>query len=215
VPILVSEDIQSKSRVIIILGQTYQDLGILAHRILGGPGGVDRGSMVSVVRALQQHGSGPGNEDTAPGFILANTGQTTWSPELGRALTRVGINGAPMPSAVHNGPRDCDEDEDAAQYGGTASDRIPGNHDARDHIRAIFEDVVPVLVAAAATLDVIAVGDSADELEGYLDWTVTWARLSGRLNCLAIVGGYYEMDKLKCDGFREFMREVSFGFLPL
>lgn len=154
--------------------------------------------MVSVVRTLQQQPSSP-DDDAAPGFILANTGQLVWMPALRRTLTMVGALGAPMPSAVHAGAR---EDEDGVL------DRVPGNRDACDHLRTIFEEVIPALASADASLDVVAVGDGADALERYLDWSVTWNRLSGRINSLAIVGGYHDMDELKCQGFRQFMREV-------
>ncbi|KAI1843701.1 hypothetical protein JX266_010147 [Neoarthrinium moseri] len=201
-PVFVSSDIKDKSRVVVVIGETYQDLGILAHRVLGGPGGVDNGSMVSVVKTLQAQPSSPTDSDdhdaSPPGIVLANTGQTVWSPALRRTLTLVGSGGAPMPSAVHAGPRWDGERE-----------RVPGNGDAREHIAYVFDQVVPALVGAGAGLDVIAVGDGADALEQYLDWPVTWARLAGRLNCLAIVGGYHAADNIKCSAFREFLRKKA------
>ncbi|KAH6651908.1 Arb2 domain-containing protein [Truncatella angustata] len=197
VPIFVSSDIEAKSRVIVIIGETYQDLGILAHRVLGGLGGVAKGSMISVVSALQRQPSGPGDA-TPPGFILANTGQFIWHAAVQRSLTIVGAEGAPMPSAVHAGLK---------WHGEVGRDRVPGSEDTRAHIKTIFEGVVPAMVDPDAAIDVIAVGDGADALEQYLDWSETWKKLTGRINCLAILGGYHSMDDLKCDGFREFLRE--------
>jgi hypothetical protein len=180
----------------VIFGETYQDLGILAHRVLGGPGGVDKGSMVSVVKSLLKQASSP-EDPLSPGIILANTGQTLWSPELKRPLTLSGSEGAPRPSAVHAGI--CIQG---------AKNQVPENGNAKEHVKYIFEKVVPAFVGAEAGLDILAVGDAADTVEQYLDWSVTWGRLGGMINCMAIVGGYHPMDELKCEGFTQFLREV-------
>ena len=50
VPIFATPDLKSKSRIVVIFGEPSQDLGVIAGRIANGPGGIDQGSMVSVVR---------------------------------------------------------------------------------------------------------------------------------------------------------------------
>ncbi|TGJ84647.1 hypothetical protein E0Z10_g4120 [Xylaria hypoxylon] len=86
VPIFMSTDVPDKSRVVVIFGETHQDLGVLAQRVLGGPGGIDKGSLVSVVKAVR-------GSSSAPGVILANMGELIWcaahignyvDPELSR-----------------------------------------------------------------------------------------------------------------------------------
>lgn len=198
VPILVSADIKTKSRVILIIGETYQDLGIIAHRILGGRGGVNKGSMVSVVETLQSQPSSS-TDPTAPGFILANTGQLIWHESLKRCHTIPGTVGVQMPSAVHAGIKWHVE---------VGKDRVEGNTTAKEHIKTIFESVVPTLLNPEAGIDIVAIGDGADELEKYLDWSETWKKLADRINCLAILGGYYDSEFMQCQAFREFMREV-------
>ncbi|KAF2967572.1 hypothetical protein GQX73_g6002 [Xylaria multiplex] len=66
---------------LVIFGETEQDLGVLAHRVLGGPGGINKGSMVSVVKALTQR-SDPAGGPLVPG---------------------IRVPGAPMRSAAHSG----------------------------------------------------------------------------------------------------------------
>lgn len=204
VPIFVSAELKSKSRVIIIIGETYQDLGVMAHRVIGGPGGVTKGSLISVVKALQSQPSSP-TDSSSPGFIIANTGQYIWHPALKRCLTVVGSEGAPMPSAVHAGLKWTAE---------VGKDRVTGSENTREHIKSIFESVLPAFVNEAAILDVIAVGDGADALEKYLDWSETWKKFTGRINGLVILGGYLAVDDLKCSGFREFLREVCVILTP-
>ncbi|KAK6839668.1 hypothetical protein PG987_005534 [Apiospora arundinis] len=201
VPIFMSTNLKAKSRVVLIFGETMQDLGMLAHRVIGGPGGVDKGSLVSIVRALQGQKSGPG-DDAAPGIILANTSQLVWSPELKRALCQIGAEGAPMPSAVHGGMLITDEN------------RVADNRTAKDHVRYVFEKVVPALTRADAALEIIGLGDGADIVEDYLDWGVTWGRLQGRIRCLAILGGYKLIDELQCESFKTFLREKACAWIP-
>lgn len=197
VPIFMSTDLKTKSRVVVVFGETMQDLGMLAHRVIGGPGGVDKGSLVSIVRALQAQKSGPG-DDSAPGIILANTSQLVWSAELKRALCQVAAEGAPMPSAVRGGMLITDD-----------KNRVAENRTAKDHVRYIFEKVVPACTRVDAALDIIGLGDGADVVEDYLDWGVTWSRLQGRVRCFAILGGFKAVDELQCESFKAFLREVS------
>ncbi|KAK6072666.1 Arb2 domain-containing protein [Seiridium cupressi] len=199
VPIFVSSTIKARSRVVIIIGETYQDLGIIAHRVLGGPGGVNKGSMASVVGTLLCQPSSP-TDHSQPGFILANTGQYIWHPSLKRCTTIVGSEGTPMPSAVHAGIK---------WYGKVGKDRVKGSENTKEHIKTIFESVVPAYVNGDASIDIIAVGDGADALVQYLDWSETWKKLTGRINCLAIIGGYHDVEELKCDAFRQFLREKA------
>ncbi|RYP13594.1 hypothetical protein DL767_010666 [Monosporascus sp. MG133] len=204
VPIFVSTDIAQKSRVVLIFGESCQDLGVLAHRVIGGPGGVDKGSMVSIVTSLQQQRSSP-TDAAAPGIILANTGQLLWCPSAGRALTRYAFDAAPMKSAVHEG-RLVDEDRN----------RVPGNRSVAEHVRYVFESVVPAFVdpRKEARIDVVAVGDAAEAVEKYLDGEAVWARWGNRFGCFANVGGYYPTWELKCEGFKQFLRDKARSYLP-
>lgn len=198
VPIFVSANIGSASRVVLIFGETCQELGVLAHRVIGGAGGVDKGSLVSVVRALQgQRASADDDDASAPGIILANTGELLWSPAVRRALTRTGFDGVPMPSAVHAGMH-----YDAAEH------RVPGHATARDHVRYVFETVVPAFCNAAARFDLLGVGDGVNAVLEHFDWGVTWGRLRARINSFAIVGGFFSASDLQCESFQMFLREV-------
>ncbi|RYP77712.1 hypothetical protein DL769_003332 [Monosporascus sp. CRB-8-3] len=204
VPIFVSADISQKSRVVLVFGESFQDLGVLAHRVVGGPGGVNKGSMVSVVTSLQRQRSSPADA-AAPGVVLANTGQLLWCPSAGRALTRHAFDAAPMKSAVHDG-RLVDE----------RRNRVPGNRGVAEHVRYVFESVVPAFVdpRREARIDVVAVGDAAEAVERYLDGEAAWARWGGRVSCFANVGGYYPAWELKCEGFKQFLREKARSYVP-
>ena len=193
----------------VIFGEPAQDLGILAQRVASGPGGLDRGSMVSVVRRAMtimagagadegEDGGGKGKGETRPGIVLANTGQLWWWPEGGRPLTHAGRHAMPMASAVHWGRAD-----------GGPRNEVAGNETVGAHVRCVFETVVRGLAAPGAGLHVVAVGDAADEVEAYLDGEEAWREWGPRMECLALLGGFYKAADLKCEGFKRFMREVS------
>ena len=181
------------SRVVLVFGETCQDLGVVAHRVIGGPGGVDKGSMVSFVRPVLEEGQ------VDVGVILANMGQLLWWAEGDppRPLTRHALAAAPRRSAVHDFPRGAG---------------VPNHGSASEHVRAIFEEVVPALAPISATLDIVAIGDAVDVVETYLDREDVWSRWRSRLGCFVNVGGYFPAWELKCDGFKQFLRDVSFLF---
>lgn len=214
VPIFVSPGLKSKKRVVLIVGESEQELGVIAHRVIGGAGGVDKGSMVDIARAIlqgdQNHDdeakkhaggcTGSGADDTAPGLVLANTGELWWWPEGGRGLTPRASQGAPMRSAVHWG-----------RFSGGGANAVPRNGTPAAHVRCVFEQVLggddPGLVAADAVVQVVGGGDGAAAVQRVLDGD--WARWGGRVGCLAMCGGGLDVDSVRDGGFKAFLREVS------
>ncbi|KAI0883667.1 Arb2 domain-containing protein [Annulohypoxylon maeteangense] len=188
VPIFVSKDIASASRVVVIFGETHQDLGVLAHRVIGGQGGVNKGSMVSIVSALQQQ-SCSSTDMSPPGIILANTAELIWWPEGTRTLARVAFDGVPMKSAVHNGNLITD------------ANLVEGNENTMRHISYMFKHVIPHFVDDAATIDIIGVGDGADCVEKYLDLLTKQDEWKNRIKCLALVGGLVPAYELQNEEF--------------
>ncbi|KAI1494538.1 Arb2 domain-containing protein [Biscogniauxia mediterranea] len=198
-PIYTSRALASKPRLVLLFGETTQDLGVLAHRVVSGRGGIDAGSMVSVARALLS----PSSSSSSPGLILANTGELLWSAREGRTLSRAAFGSARMASAAHAGNLLPSEGE-----------CVPGNRDAAQHVRCVFEDVVARLAGPAATLDLVAVGDAADLVAEYLDHSAAWQRWGPRVKCFAIVGGMRAVQDVRCDGFRRFLRERARAYVP-
>ena len=206
VPIFATSDIAVNPRVVIIFGETTQDLGVQAYRVASGPGGIDQGSMVSIVRAIRPSPTETSGSETQaraprPAVVLANPGQLWWWPEGGRSLTHVRRQAIPLASAVHWG-----------RFHDPALNDVPGNETPARHVRSVFE-AVRKMATAETKLDVIAMGDSADEVESFLNDDDAWQVWSGRMNSLAIVGGFYKSTDLKCEGFKVFLKEVRFLIL--
>ncbi|XDG07693.1 hypothetical protein ABKA04_007308 [Annulohypoxylon sp. FPYF3050] len=190
VPIFLSKDIGSASRVVVVIGESHQDLGVLAHRVIGGPGGVTKGSMVSIVSALQQQ-SCSATDMSSPGIILANTGELIWWVEEHRTLSLSAFQATPMKSAVHRGNRI------------TSVNYAEGNETPMAHINSIFEKVIPQFVDEDAKIDVLGVGDGADLAVKYLDKLTMRDEWKNRLGCLALVGGMVAAGELENEEFKK------------
>jgi hypothetical protein len=205
VPIRTTPDLARASRAVVLFHESSQSLGVLAHRVIGGPGGVARGSVVGLADALagrtqQQHSSSAADPTPSPppGLVLANAGELWWWPEGARGLTPVERHRVPMTSAVHLG-----------RYHDPKVNEVPGHRTVAEHVRGVFEALVDGgLVNGDAKLDVTAVGDTADEVEKYLNDDGVWGKIGARLGCLVILGGCYSSKEFKCEGFKQFMREV-------
>ncbi|KAI1263803.1 Arb2 domain-containing protein [Xylariaceae sp. FL1019] len=182
VPIFMSKDIDKASRVVVVIGETHQDLGVLAWRVATGPGGIFKGSMAFVVKELQKQQSSP-TDANPPGIILANTGELTWWDGGKRTVNRIAFEGQPMASACrHN-----------AYINFSGEFHVPGNKTAKAHIEYIFEKIISdtKLIRADAKIDFLAIGDGADVMTTVLDsmWPGPERLWDKRINCFANVGG--------------------------
>ncbi|KAI0169810.1 Arb2 domain-containing protein [Hypoxylon sp. FL1284] len=197
IPIFVTRDLPIKKRIVVIFGETVQDLGMLAHRVIGSAGGVNKGSLVSVVSEIQKQRTSP-TDSSPPGIILANMGELVWWPEGKRAISSSAFDYTPAKSAAHNGKLVTEEN------------KVEFNDDAKFHVHYIFDTVIPHFVKDDVKLDIIGVGDGADYVEQYLDLPVVWERLKNRINCLALVGGLHPVWELKSEGFaNEFLKNKA------
>ncbi|PHH79822.1 hypothetical protein CDD80_3683 [Ophiocordyceps camponoti-rufipedis] len=201
VPIMASSDIASKSHVILIIGEPCQELGVLAKRVASGRGGIDKGSMVSVVRALQRQPSSA-DDAAAPGILLANPGQLHWWPEGRRALTTVAKDAVPLPSLVHRGSRFVSGLHD-----------VPLNEDPEAHVRYVCRQVVERLVRPDARISLVAIGQSCELLTQYLDDADNWAAWESRLNSMLLLGHLWSDDGLGNPALKDFLAKRTRAYL--
>lgn len=196
VPIFISKDLHKADRVVVLFGEGLQQLGVLAHRVIGGQGGVDEGSVVSLVKAILK---------TDAGVVLANTGERWWWPEGQKPLCHRDSLGVKMKSCVHK----------VGSFDPTVN-QIPGNEDVAAHVRSVFERVLgnakkdgedEGFVDSSTRIQVIAVGEAAPAVETYLD--EDWGRWNDKIDCLAMLGDGKPVYELKHGGFKTFLREVS------
>lgn len=143
VPIFVSKDLNTKKRVIVILGERSQDLGVFSYRVIGDKG-INSGSAVEFCNAVLNSPSTVDDEG-CPGIIITNPAQLHWYRRQARAVTYREWLNLPRTSAVHEAPR-------LDQKGNS----IPHNRDYEEHVRYIFQHVLARLTRSDTCFDFIA-----------------------------------------------------------
>lgn len=196
IPIFASSDVAEKSRVIVIFGEPVQDLGILAGRVANGPGGLNKGSMVSVVEEIQKQCSSD-SDTSPPGILIANPGQLYWWAEGKRVLTVTASAAIPLPSLVHSGRR----------YD-PAVNSILGNETPEAHVTYVLSKVLPQLIATDAKVDIIAIGQSCELITQCLDATKVWSDWGHKLSAMLLIGSVYPVEGLTNSSFKEFLEKV-------
>ncbi|KAL6882928.1 Arb2 domain-containing protein [Trichoderma longibrachiatum] len=201
IPIFITPNLDTKTRIVVIFGEPTQDLGIVAGRVANGPGGINEGSMVSIVRALASQRSSP-DDASPPGIVLANTGQTYWWPEGKRAITVSASAALPLPSLMHKGIREV-----------PSLNGIPGNENPREHVKCVFDQVLGCMAGEQAVVDVVAIGETCEIVEKFLDGKEAWGVWGKRLGSLVLLGPVFEADGLTNGEFKDFLAKRARGYL--
>ena len=171
IPILAppAEVLKTRKRVIILINDTLQDLGILAYRQLQRELGLNGGSIVNFTKEIIRRSTkakdgfgifkdGAGVEDKdkeTPGLIVMNTGQLLYSHKSNQAMTMRTWLSQPRKSICH----------DAIQIHETEN-RVEGHRTPQEHIKSVFDTVVknPDFVAPDAEIYVIAIENGVENL---------------------------------------------------
>lgn len=170
VPILVSRNLSTASRIVVVFGEPIQDLGVWAYRSVG-TDGINAGSAVSLAEALlgrsptqgesgqtdgqngdksEANGNKPSGGESATALILANTGQLIWHCAARRCVTHPTWVALPRRSAV-----------DPPVSMSTRND-VPRNATWQEHVECVFEDVLAArgrLVREDTRIDVIGLAE--------------------------------------------------------
>lgn len=197
VPVFVSSCLDASTRVVVFFGQPSQDLGVLAGRVVNGPGGIDKGRMVSVVRALQGQASSA-TDSSPPGVILANTGQLYWWPEGKRALTPRSRSQIPLPSMVHLGRK----------YE-PGLNTVPRSETPARHVSCVFDEVIGRLAKPDAMFTIVAIEESCELVTNFLDEELNWATWGHRLSSMILLGHADPDQSLKNPAFKAFLAKAS------
>ena len=201
VQIYVSRDITIKKRVIVLFYEHTQDLGVFAHRIIGGKGGINEGSAINLIKYIQaQHTSADHPE--APGIILANMGQLRWSRKYKKAITQTSWLALPQKSCVEV-PFRMDEEKNT----------IPGNRNTAEHVDYIFNKVVEQMCDPEATFDIIGVSDGAVQVFEFLDDFANFEKWSPRVNAFAALATWMHTSDIRNEKFAKWLLNVRTSYM--
>lgn len=185
-----------KTRIVVVFGETTKALGLLAGRVASGRGGINKGSMVSVVKALRNQRS-TAEDSSSPGIVLANVGQLYWWPDEKRALTVGASANIPLPSLVHSGRKTVRE-----------LNGIEGHETPARHVQYVFDEVLGKLAGRNALVDVVAVGDTCTLVEKFLDERKNWDVWGHRLSSVLLMDTILEAESLGNPAFQSFLAKV-------
>ena len=173
-----------------------QDLGIFAHRIIGQES-IASGSALDFVHAIQ---SREGSTDTA--IVIANLGQLVWYRRGQRAMTIASWNALPRKTGVGN-PMRIDP----------VKNHVPGNGNIKEHVKSVFEEVLGKLARQDAVIDLIGLGEGAEEAVGYLDQH--WKDWASKIRAICVGVGFVWTvgNDIRDEKFMEFWGKVSFSFV--
>ncbi|CAK7273446.1 hypothetical protein SEPCBS57363_005656 [Sporothrix epigloea] len=204
--VLATKDLDTADRVILFVGETAQELGILAHRVISGGKGIEHGSVISMVRRIrgpEAVNSAATNKTALPAVLITNPGELFWWPDAQRSLSLHAIEGMPRPSAAHLAPRIF-----------SGQNTIPDHETADAHVASVFRDLLTRDGATSpARITAIGVAGGADALETFLDDPERWRRWGPYIDSLVVLGGLYEEQHIKTDTFRKFLRQRGRAYI--
>ncbi|KAF2803029.1 uncharacterized protein BDZ99DRAFT_454313 [Mytilinidion resinicola] len=169
-PILATEAdiLKTRKRVIVIVNDSRQDLGILAYRLLHRSEGLDGGSVAKLVkemvkRSTDEHTNkaaqllaqpGDVHDGGPPGIIVLNTGQQYFSYKRNEAMTITSWQALQQKTRIHGDISIAD------------ANKVPGNETPRDHIMYVFKHIIgrKEYVHPDAELYVVGIESGAKDL---------------------------------------------------
>lgn len=176
----------------LVVGEPTNRLGVLAERVIGGKGGINTGSMISVIQELQKL-------QDPPGIVIANMGELYWCPERKKSFTVRNSTALPLPSLAHKGRK----------YR-SSMNSIPYNETPEQHLAYIFQEILhPLFGSNQKKLSILAIGSSSEVAEKFLDNDRNWSNWGKRLSSMILFGPQCPLESLNNPDLKEFLQTVS------
>ncbi|KAH7067094.1 Arb2 domain-containing protein [Paraphoma chrysanthemicola] len=214
VPVLAPspEVLKSRKRIIVVVNDAIQDLGILAYRQLQRELGINGGTAVNFVKEIVKRsntgdaahkynnifddGHGVKDDDDTPTLVVLNTGQLLYSHKYNQAMTLRSWSAMPRKSIAHDMVRVHQEENS-----------IPGHRDAKEHIRSVFDSVLynKDRVSPEAEIYVIAIEGGTDNLLKILD--EDFDHYGSRITAMALIHSLIDDSQVKNPTLRAFLHQ--------
>lgn len=169
------EILKTRKRIIVIVNDAIQDIGILAYRQLQRDLGLNGASVVNFVKKIIKRSATGAeaekytdifkdgfkleNHEDTPALVVLNTGQLLYSHKHKKALTMRSWSAMPRMSMAHDMIKIHDEN------------RVQGHHDPKEHVKTVFDDVLhnSGRVAPDAEIYLIAIENGSDTILSILE----------------------------------------------
>ncbi|ORY19683.1 Arb2 domain-domain-containing protein [Clohesyomyces aquaticus] len=212
VPILAppANILKSRKRIIVVINDSLQDLGILAYRQLQRELGLNGGSIVNFAKEMvhrsaesketfdifRDRAGVAEKEKETPGLIVMNTGQSLYSHKFNEAMTIRSWQSMPRKSICHESIKIHE-----------LENRVEGHRTPKEHIEAVFNKVIknPDFVSPDAEIYVIAIENGADHLLEILDADLN--RYAPRITALAFSQSSYVSSQIHNPELTQFLHQ--------
>lgn len=163
--------LKTRKRVVVVINDSLQDLGILAYRLLQRELGLNGGSVINFAKELSRRstvlddtegadtkqdmlddGSGITSESGVPSLIIMNTGQLLYSHQHNRSMTMRSWCALPRKSIAHDHVKIHEEEN-----------YVEGHRTPAQHVKSVFDQLLcnPDYVSPDAELYIVAIEGGA------------------------------------------------------
>ncbi|KAH7109072.1 Arb2 domain-containing protein [Dendryphion nanum] len=212
IPILAppADILKSRKRIVVLINDSLQDLGILAYRRLQRELGVNGGSVVNfakemITRSVELDKELDITKDRAaitdknketPSLIVMNCGQPCYSYKENRALSLRSWATLPRKSISHD-----------TVILDPVYNFVPGHRNAKEHIKTVFDQVInnPDFVSPNAEIFVIGIENGAENFLEMLN--SEFGKYAGRITAMAVVNSLLAASQLPNPKLRAFLRQ--------
>ncbi|KZM20506.1 hypothetical protein ST47_g8375 [Ascochyta rabiei] len=217
VPILAPppDVLKTRKRVIVVVNDASQDLGILAYRQLQRELGLNGGSVINFAKEIIRRsavakndegscnttdifhdGAGVQDDSDIPGLIVMNTGQLLYSHRYNRSMTMRSWCAMPRKSIAHDPIKIHDQEN-----------YIEGHRTPTEHIRSVFDLLLcnPDRIAPDAEVYIIAIEGGADKV---LDvFKKDFDKYGSRVTAMAIVHSLVDNSEITHPSLKAFLHQ--------
>lgn len=97
----------------------------------------------------------------------------------------------------------------------SVKNHIPGNGNTKEHVKSVFEEVLGKLARQDAVIDLIGLGDGAEDAVGYLDQN--WEHWESKVRAICVGLGFVwrVVNDIQKEKFMYFWGKVSFLFFSI
>ncbi|KAH7381541.1 Arb2 domain-containing protein [Pyrenochaeta sp. MPI-SDFR-AT-0127] len=229
IPILTSppEILKTRKRVIVLINDSFQDLGILAYGQLQRELGINGGSVVNFVKEIIKRsgtddaaakyndifedGQGVESDNDIPALVVLNTGQLLYSHKYNQAMTLRSWSAMARKSVVHDMIQIHDDEN-----------RVEGHRNPKDHIKSVFDNILcnPDRVASNAEIYIVAIENGTENMLDLL--TDNFEKYGSRITGMALIHSLVDASQIKNVDLRAFLHQRArqwkcsdFDFNPL
>ncbi|KAK2734263.1 hypothetical protein FQN57_001724 [Myotisia sp. PD_48] len=213
VPILISPSIYTDQRVIVVLGEPVQDLGIWSYRTVS-EDGINVGSAVNFAAAALRQGFRTNGDDDSNtpavnsveepsqpsrGLILTNPGQLVWYCGGERAISLPTWLALPRKYAV----------EPPMKMG--FQNKIPGSETWQNHITYVFDEVLATLKSRETKIEIIGISEGGLAAVRYL--SEHWQSWQKHISSMVLINPLHDINHLHPVEFAQFISRRCRAYL--